>query len=195
MSRLNPGEFVARIQERFDTPRPWWFRLGTFKPVLVPSLVAIAVLVTVSFFLWYSSPEPSAVRWMGATATVTVFVQHEADVSVLQGGRIEAGDKAMFEVMLPPGKRGFVALLALEKDGAVKPVLPSSDDDMAYEVTGTFRLPGAVTSIAGDPSTRLLLVTREEPFAVRDLMARMRELEVGSPVDGLVREVEIGGAP
>ena len=197
MGRLNPGEFAARIEERFDKSRPWWSRISTFRPALVPSLVTAATvaLLAISLALWFSNPEPPAVRWMGATATATVYVQHETDVSILQGQRVDAGDKVMFEVTLPPPKKGFVALIASEKGGIVTPVLPSLADDAAYEMTGTFRLPGAISSIAGDQPTRLLLVTRDAPFVIRDLLVEVRDLEVGKEIEGLVREVEIGAEP
>ncbi len=183
-ARQPPPLFAARVLARAapgTAPRPRW-------PFVLAASTASALLL-IALLLW--RPAAEGERWRGGAAVVRVYLDRAGQRSLLGEQRPLAGDRLRYEITLPPGRRAYAALVALE-NGRALPVLPASRAAPPFEIAGTSLLPGAAALEGGAPA-RLLLVIRPAPFAIDSLLAEIESAaRQGRTPDGVAHELVLG---
>jgi anti-sigma factor RsiW len=201
LARRPAAAFAVAIEERIlaGDPRPvpvrrWVWAWGLGGVVAVAALLVIALRVP-------NDPGGTGsgrgvdTRWMGAPAVVRVHVLRDGVTSLLEGAP-RPGDRLRWEVSLPPGIRGHVAVIGVEGARAF-PVLPPGAAEDAFPLDGSGLLPGSVEVDAAGPATRLLLVVRAQPFRAGDL-AEEAARSLGNAAEilpGTAAELSTAGGP
>jgi hypothetical protein len=186
VERLPPEVFAASVLSRpargAESGPGWRLALAASSAVAVLALLA----------LWFWRPPPEPARWRGDAAVVRVVLEREGQRSLLGDIRPRPGDRLRFEIALPPSRRAWTALVAIE-NGRALPVLPPSREDPPFEIRGSGWLPGSAAVVAGPPA-RLMLVLRPAPFSLASLLAEVEQAEhAGRAPEGLAHELLLDG--
>ncbi len=207
LERLPPRVLAARIGLSQSERRPGLFQRSPLTPAFMTGAGVLCAAVIAALLLTVlpethpteesaANKEPSSLRWRGAKAAVNIYLKREGSVSILKEPDFRNGDQLRYEVILPPGRGGFAALVALE-EGEIFPVLPTSAAADPFPITSGTPLPGSVIVEKGGTLTRLMLFVRSESFEIDSLLSRIDTgLRQQKPPDvleklGLVHDLEV----
>ena len=181
LRRLPPNAFTDRVMHRAGFTR---------RPMLRWALAGAAVVLllagVVSGWWWQrrGGTEPGT-RWMGGAQQIRVYLERPGEPANPLETQPRVGDRLRFEVVLPPGRTGYAALVALD-GGRAQAVLPADPLHPPFPVSGSTLLPGSAAVEPGGGRVQLVLVVRETPFQLAALLQELQQADREGTLQGIL---------
>jgi hypothetical protein len=190
--RTPPATFVDRIETLASMGKsPAKLYESTFWKAAAAAVAAMAAGILI--FISLPENKPATTRWMGSTPAIEVYLNRNGITQTINDLKPIVGDRLRYKITLPPGKQGYAALVGIE-GRSVLPLLPGRGDSDPFFVSGERLLPGSVEIEPGNNSTSLILIVREKPFAMGDIVKEVEKSITVSPDDvsvpGIVNRIQ-----
>lgn len=173
-----PAQVAREVERRYGKSRPRAAAVRPWLPVLVPALVAAALVVALRPRVSQPTAEVEIIRIKGLAPHLAVYRQAQSVAEALEpGAKVRAGDILQLEVVAPGAR--YAAVVSIDGAGAVTLHAPEREG-AAIELpeTGVQPLPHAYALDNAPRFERFILVTAERPFDTGRVLDAARALGV-----------------
>lgn len=170
-----PAQVAREVERRHGKSRPRAAAVRPWLPVLVPALVAAALVVALRPAVLRPA-EDEGLRPKGLAPHLAVYRQARSAAETLEpGAKVRAGDVLQLEVVAPGAR--FAVVVSIDGAGAVTLHAPEHEG-AAIELpeAGVQPLPHAYALDNAPRFERFILVTAERPFDTGRVLAAARAL-------------------